>query len=125
LASKQAQKQENELQAIERAEARQNRGILTKFKNDYHVSKAEENNRHLDINRRKSERKKFEALDSLSTYNYHKAYKQIRKECVPGTSMWICENPVFHMWLSGKLKTLWLIGGCKCIMIPRVPASLK
>jgi len=87
LASKQAQKQENELQAIERAEARQNREILIKFKNNYYVSKTEENNRHLNINRRRLERKQFEALNSLSTYNYYKVYKQICKKCVSNTSI--------------------------------------
>ncbi|KAL8705148.1 MAG: hypothetical protein Q9201_001715 [Fulgogasparrea decipioides] len=83
LASKQAQKQENELQAIERLEAKQHRQSWTKFKKDYHASKAEENNRHLEINRCRLEKKRFEALDALSTYTYQKTYRQIRKECVP------------------------------------------
>ncbi|KAI4210986.1 MAG: hypothetical protein LQ351_006213 [Letrouitia transgressa] len=103
LASKQAQKQENELQATHR----QN---WMKFTKDYYTTKAEENDRRLEVNRRKLEKNRLEALDALSTYNYQKTYKQLRKECVPGTSIWICGNPVFHKWLSGAFQTLWLIG---------------
>lgn len=117
LASKQAQKQENELQATHR----QN---WMKFTKDYYTTKAEENDRRLEVNRRKLEKNRLEALDALSTYNYQKTYKQLRKECVPGTSIWICGNPVFHKWLSGAFQTLWLIGRCKCMIAPSGIVSL-
>ncbi|KAL8732018.1 MAG: hypothetical protein Q9181_004084 [Wetmoreana brouardii] len=110
LASKQAQKQENELQAIERSEAKKLRQSWTNFTKGYQITQAEETNRRLETNRRKLEKNRIEALDALSTYDHQKTYKQIRKECVPGTSMWICENPAFDAWLSETLKTLWLIG---------------
>ena len=125
LASKQAQKQENELQARERTNARRHREIGAKFWGDYHTSKEEDKKWALEINRRQLEKKRLEALDALSTHDYQKSYKQIRKECIPGTSMWIFENPEFQAWMSGTLKTLWFTGRCKCIMAPNALATLK
>lgn len=122
LASKQAQKQENELQAQERSDAKRYREIMVKFNQK---GKEEEKNRRLEINRRKFEKTKFETLNAFSTYDYQKTYRQIRKECIPGTSMWICESPEFHAWMSGALKTLWFTGRCKCIMTPIALATLK
>lgn len=110
LASQQAQKHENELQAKERSDARRYRKIMVKFRDDDHKSKEEDKNWHLEINRRKLERKRLEALDALSIYDYQKTYRQIRKECIRGTSMWICESPEFHAWMFGTLETLYLTG---------------
>ena len=124
LASKQAQKQENELQAKERSDARRYREIVDKFRNDHHKNKEEERHLRLEIDRRKFEEKRLEALNGLSTYDYQKTYRQIRKECVPSTSMWICENPEFHAWISGTLKTLRFTGRCKCIITPSAQQCL-
>ena len=125
IASKQAQKQENELQAKERVDARRYRKIAAIFWDDYHKSKEEENNRYLEINRRNLEKKRLEALDALSTYDYQKTFRQIRKECLPDTSIWVCENPEFHAWMSGTAKTLWFTGRCKYIITHRALATLK
>lgn len=125
LASKKAQKQENELQAIERSEGKRFREFMVAFRNDYHMSKAEEKKRRLEINRRTLEKNRLDVLDSLSTYDYRKPYRQIRKGCLPGTSTWICEDPALHAWMSGTLKSLRLIGRCKCTVVPSVQASLK
>lgn len=125
LASKKAQKQENELQAIERSEDKKFREDVVRFRNDYHMSKIEEKERRLEINRRMLEKRRLEILDTLSTYDYQKTYRQIRKECISGTSTWICEDPVLHAWMSGTLKTLRLIGRCKCTVVPNIQAWLK
>ena len=125
LASQQAQKQENELQAEERSDARRYRKIMTKFRDDDYKSKEEQKKWRLEINHRKLERKKLEALDALSIYDYQKTYRQIRKECIPGTSTWICESPEFHAWTSGNPKTLWFTGRCKYTMTPSTLATLK
>ncbi|KAL6713035.1 hypothetical protein ACLMJK_009431 [Lecanora helva] len=103
LASKQAQRQEFELQAKERADARRYRDI-------YYKSKHKEENWRLEISHRKLEKKKLEALDALSTYDYQKTYRQLRKECTPGTSTWIYKEPEFCAWVSGTLRTLWFTG---------------
>lgn len=124
LASQKALKQEYELQAKERADARSYRSIMAKFRDDDYRNKKEAKNWRLEINHRQLEREKLEALDALSTYEYQKTYRQIRKECVPGTSTWICESPEFHTWLSGTLKTLWFTGRCKYRMTASVLATL-
>ena len=125
LASQQAQKQEHELQAKERSDARSYRSIMAKFRDDDYRNKKEDKNWRLETNHRHLEREKLEALDALSNYDYQKTYRQIRKECVPGTSTWICESPEFHAWMSGTLKTLWFTGRCKYRMTPIILATLK
>ena len=125
LASQQAQKQENELQATERSDARSYRKVMANFRDDYHIIKEEDKNWRLEIHHRQLEREKLKALDALSIYDYQKTYRQIRKECIPGTSTWICESPEFHAWMSGTLKTLWLTGRCKYRVTPSILATLK
>ena len=125
LASQQALKQEYELQAKERSDARGYRKIMTKFRDDDFRKKEEDKKWRLEINHRQLEREKLETLDALSVYDYQKAYRQIRKECIPGTSTWICESPEFHAWMSGTLKTLWLTGRCKYRTTPNTLATLK
>ena len=118
LASKQAQKLEIELQARERSKESKSREILVKLRDSFHQTNEENKNWYLEINRRRVERKKSEALDFLSTYDYQRTYRQIRKECIPGTSLWICENPEFQAWMTGTLKTLWFTGRCECVIVP-------
>lgn len=125
LAYKQAQKQENELQARERSDARRYREIVVKIWDDHRKGKEEEKNWRLEVNRRNLEKMRLKALDALSTHDYQNSYRQIRKECIPGTSTWICEDPEFRAWMSGTLKTLWFTGRCKCIMAPSALAMLK
>ena len=125
LASKQAQKQENELQARERSDAKRLREIVSKFKNDYYKSNEEGKNWRLEINRRKLEKMRLKALDALSTYDFQKTYRQIRKECMPGTSAWVCKSPEFQAWMSGTSKTLCFTGRCKYILTPSALATLK
>ena len=125
LASKQAQRQENELQARERSDASKYRKIVGKFSKGYYKDQEKERKWRLEINRRKMEKEKMAALDTLSTYNYQKSYRQVRKECIPGTSAWICEDPKFRAWMSETLKTLWFSGRCKYTMVPSPLASLR
>ena len=113
LAFQQAQKEECKLQAIERSDARIHRRFMAKYMDEAHRNKEEEKNWRLGISHRHLEREKIKALDALSIYDYRKTYRQIRKECVPGTSIWICKSPEFHAWMSGTLKTLWFTGRCK------------
>ena len=98
---------------------------MTKFIDDYSRNKEEDKNRRLEIYHRWLERERLEALDALSTYDYQKTYRQIRKECVPGTSTWICESPEFDAWMSGTLKTLWFTGRCKYRTNPSTRFTLK
>ena len=124
LASMQAQKQENELQARERLKADRNRKTVAKWMDNFYRDSEKEKNLSLKIHRRKLEKRKLEALDSLSTYNHQKTYNQIRKECVPGTSNWILENSEFKTWKEGNPKVLWCSGKCKYVKVPNAVAML-
>ena len=125
LASEQAQQQEHELQMKERSDARSHRNIMVKLRDDHYRNQQEDKAWRLEINHRHLERKKSKALDALSIYDYQKTYKQIRRECIPGTSAWICKSPEFCAWMSGTLKTLWFTGKCKYRIIPSTLVMLK
>ena len=107
LASTQAQKQESDLQAQERAEAGEHRRSLVKWisKND-----TEEKSRRLAVDLRRLKKLKLQALESLSTYDHWRTYKQHRKELIPGTSEWILENSEFKLWKEGTPKGFWVSG---------------
>lgn len=113
LASKQAQKLESELQARERSEARKRGLVLFQLRDSVHQRNKEDKDLRMEIDRRSLRKRKLQALDSLSTYDYQKTYKQSRKQCVPGTSNWILKNSEFQMWREGAPKGLWCSGKCK------------
>lgn len=113
LASKQAQKQESELQAQERSEASKYRVMLEKMSESFHKRNTEGEVMRAEVDRRKSKKRKMKALDSLSTYDYQKTYRQIRKECVPGTSTWIVQDARFRKWKEGTQQGLWCSGKCE------------
>ncbi|KAI4231759.1 MAG: hypothetical protein LQ349_005400, partial [Xanthoria aureola] len=107
LESNQAQKQESDLQAQERVEAGEHRRSLVKWisKND-----TEEKSRRLAVDLRRLKKLKLQALESLSTYDHWRTYKQHRKEWIPDTSEWILENSEFKSWKKGTWKGFWCSG---------------
>ena len=125
LASMQAQKRENEFQARERSKSSKDRGILVSIRDGFNLSNEEKKNWYLEVNHRRLEKERIKALKLLSTYDYQKSYRQIRKECMPGTSLWLCENPKFRSWMTENLKTFQFTGKCKYTMVPHVLALLK
>lgn len=113
LASKQAQRIEIEFQTRERAEQSNFRRTVANFGDSFNRNKERDFTQRLEIERRRLEREKLEILDSLSTYDYQSAFRRLRRECVPGTSQWICETSEFHEWMSRSSQRLWLTGKCK------------
>lgn len=120
LASKQAQKLETELQAEERQKAGMSRSILVKFRDKAHRDDEEAKIWRLKYDRRNLERKRLKVLNAFSTYDHQKTYRQIRKECVPGTCNWIYKNSEFKTWLTGTPRSLWCTGKCKLISSNRL-----
>ncbi|KAL9042772.1 MAG: hypothetical protein Q9214_003688 [Letrouitia sp. 1 TL-2023] len=112
LASKRAQKQENELQAKERLEASKHRNMILKFNDNVLKLTKEDRRVREEVHQRRLEKKKQETLGKLSTYDYQKTYKQIRKECIPGTSNWILETTEFKSWMEDDQRVLWCSGKC-------------
>ena len=110
LVSCQVGRKEAELQAEERQEARSHRKFLSKYGDK--TQKEHENARQwrFQFDRWRREKDREAILDRLSTYDHKKSYKQLRKQCMPGTSTWISENSDFQKWLSGSLDSLWCIG---------------
>ena len=72
-------------------------------------------NWRLAIDRQNSEKHRLRVLDSFSTYDHQRAYKQARREGVVGTSTWICETLEFRSWMVEPRETLWCHGRCKYI----------
>ena len=96
LASKQDQRMEMELQARERAANGGSRRVTSMLRDSYNRTDEENKAWRLEILQRRSEKRKLEFLDLLSTYEYQKTYRRVRKECVPGTCRWICQDPKYR-----------------------------
>jgi len=64
----------------------------------------------LDASRKEMESARTKVLDAFSVYDHLRTYKQLRKECVPGTSSWICETDEFQEWMNGFGRTFWCTG---------------
>lgn len=110
LAAAQNQKQEFDLQEAERQAASLGRKMLTMLTRSVQQSDADAKSWALELNRREMEKARRKALDALSGYDHLRTYKQLRRECVPGTSAWICETSEFERWMTGSEKTLWCTG---------------
>lgn len=112
LASAQAQKQESDLQQRERKAARASRKMLTSLSRSVQQDDEEAKHWALDASRREMEKARTKVLDAFSVYDHQRTYKQLRKECVPGTSSWICETDEFQdwIWMKGLGRTFWCTG---------------
>lgn len=110
LASKQAQMRENKLQAREREEARMERKFFAKFRDKGNQEEEDAKKWRMELNQQRLEEHRRRVLEALSTYDYQKTYRQLRKECVPGTSTWVCETSEFQSWLAESTETLWCTG---------------
>ncbi|KAL8671467.1 MAG: hypothetical protein Q9168_004036 [Polycauliona sp. 1 TL-2023] len=117
LASKQAQKQETELQARGRSRAGTSRRVIVSIRDSLYNGQAEDKLLRQKLDRQKLKKKKLSVLDNLSTYDYQKTYKQIRKECIPGTSSWILEDSKYTAWKDG-------VGSGKSFLSACVAANL-
>ncbi len=115
LASSQIQIHEAQLQARERREAKADRWVSKRLMKMNLKDQEDARNRRLAIDRQKSEKHRLRVLDAFSTYDHQRAYKQARRECVVGTSTWICETLEFKSWMVEPRETLWCHGRCKYI----------
>ena len=113
LASSQDQIHETQLQARERQEAKADRWVSKRFMKTNLKHQEDARNWRLAIDRQNSEKRRLRVLDSFSTYDHQRAYKQARRECVVGTSTWISETSEFKSWMVQPRETLWCYGRCK------------
>ena len=123
LASAQAQRREYDLQDEERQAASLSRRILVNVSRSVKENNEAAKSRALEASRRKMEKAKCKVLDTLSDYDYLKTYKQLRRECVPGTSAWICDTATFKQWVTGLEKTFWCTGKRRPAEISREPLT--
>ena len=113
LASSQVQIHETQLQASERREAKADRWVSKQFMRTNLEDQKDARSWRLAIDRQKSVKHRLRVLDAFSTYDHQWAYKQARRECVVGTSTWICETLEFKSWMVEPRETLWCQGRCK------------
>ena len=115
LASSQVQFHEAQLQSRERQEAKADRWFSKRFMKTNLKDQEDARNWRLAIDRQNSEKHRLRVLDFFSTYDHQRAYKQARRECVVGTSTWICETLEFRAWMVEPRETLWCHGRRKYI----------
>ena len=119
---------ENELQVEERSKNSKSRDVLIRLKESFRQANVEEKDWRLQIHRWTLERDKSDVLGLLSTYDYDKAYRQIRRDCTPSTSEWIYSTPEYQGWVTEAVDTLWVtgrLGPGKSVMSACVVTHLK
>ncbi len=115
LASSQVQTHEAQLQERERQETKAERRVSKRFMKRNLKDQEDARNWRLTIDRQNSEKHRLRVLVAFSTYDHQMAYKQARRECVVGTSTWICETLEFKSWMAEPRETLWCHGRCEYI----------
>lgn len=110
LAAARSHEQEFGLQEQERRATSRGRKMLNEISRKVHGSDEAADRRAWELTHRRMANSRQKALDALSVYDHMKTYKQLRKDCVPGTSTWLCDTSDFQDWLKGPGKTLWCTG---------------
>lgn len=111
LASEKAAARERQLQIIERKTQSQHRTLGRLFHDRFDRVSEEERNWKLHYEDQKKRARKQFLLDSLSTYGYISALKQLRKKRYGTTSKWLKETPEYRLWLNeSKSSFFWLSG---------------
>ncbi|KAK8023696.1 Vegetative incompatibility protein HET-E-1 [Apiospora rasikravindrae] len=110
FAKAQADRQDQQLQAMERQEASKSRILIDRF-----TGRADEKLRRmqemqLQRDERESRKRKQQLLDLLSTGDYLRLYKQSCRKRWQDTASWIFQLPEFVDWLHGTKPVLWCSG---------------
>ncbi|KAI0905239.1 hypothetical protein F4823DRAFT_611766, partial [Ustulina deusta] len=110
LAQAQADSQEQQLQALEREKASINRSRARRFylRTDGSLDQMREWKMQSDA--RKTQKRRQQLLDALSTYNHLRLLKQSRLMRYRNTSNWICQTSEFHRWVDGVVPLLCCFG---------------
>ncbi|KAH7010053.1 hypothetical protein EDB80DRAFT_714408 [Ilyonectria destructans] len=110
LAKAQADRQDQQLQDIERKEAAGGRWELNKFfkRADDKLDKL---SGHLQRDERRARKRRQELLESLSTHDYLTPLKRNRRKRHSDTGKWLFQTPEFDRWINGTgSPILWCSG---------------
>ncbi|KAI1056638.1 hypothetical protein LB507_001461, partial [Fusarium sp. FIESC RH6] len=108
LAQAQSEHRNRELQKLEKGEAERSRRSLNRF-----MSRTETRLDRLQLIRNKEieRERKQKLLDSLSSHDYMKPFKQARQKRYPQSASWIFDTNEFRSWADGELSPLlWCSG---------------
>ncbi|KAJ1335026.1 ankyrin repeat domain-containing protein 50 [Microdochium nivale] len=103
LAGLQADQKHQHLQSIERQKAEHSRSIMSRF-----FSQTEHSLHKLGD--QQSATRKQQILDSLSTHDFMRSFKQSTEKRYGNTTQWVFETPQFRRWLDGESPVLWCSG---------------
>ncbi|KAK7917534.1 Ankyrin repeat protein [Apiospora marii] len=109
-AKAQADRQDQQLQVLERQEASKSRTLMNHF-----TGRADDRLRRiyemeLQKSKRTTRKRKQKLLDSLSNREYLRRYKQSCKKRWGDTASWIFQDPDFCRWQDGEESVLWCSG---------------
>lgn len=110
FAKDQASRQEQHLQLLERQQAARSRHFLSRFANRTENALHKFHAMQLQRDQRIARERRQQLLDSLSTRDYLRLFKQSCKKRWENTASWIFEKPEFCDWLEGKKPVLWCSG---------------
>ncbi|KAK8877014.1 ankyrin repeat protein [Apiospora arundinis] len=110
LAKAQADRQDQHLQAVERQEASKGRTLIGRFTGRADDALRKLHQMQLQRDERAARERKQRLLDSLSTRDYLRLYKQNCRKRWQDTASWIFQMPDFQKWLLGESPVLWCSG---------------
>ncbi|KAK8131140.1 hypothetical protein PG984_007578 [Apiospora sp. TS-2023a] len=110
LAKAQADKRFQELQENERVKVSESRAIVERHIARTDCSLDTLQSFQVQSNREKSRKRAKKLLESLSTYNYSRSFKQSTRKRHGNTTNWIHETPQFQRWLEGDSSVVWCSG---------------
>ncbi|KAK8070548.1 hypothetical protein PG997_010751 [Apiospora hydei] len=110
FAKAQADQQDQQLQVMERQEALKSRSLIDRFTGRADEKLRRMHEMQLQRDQRESTERKRQLLDSLSTRDYLRLYKESCRKRWHDTPSWIFQLPEFYDWLERKKPVLWCSG---------------
>ncbi|KAK7946207.1 uncharacterized protein PG986_010528 [Apiospora aurea] len=110
FAKAQADRQDQQLQAMEREEALKGRTLVDRFTGRVEAKLMRMHDMQLQKDERESRERKQQLLDLLSTRDYLRLYKQSCRKRWQDTASWIFQLSEFVDWQQGKKPVLWCSG---------------
>ncbi|KAH6645914.1 ankyrin repeat-containing domain protein [Truncatella angustata] len=110
LAKAQADRHDQELQALEREVSSNDRSIIKKALLNSSAKLERIRAMQLIKKGREHRERMVELVEAVSRYDYVRLLKQSRSKRFQNTTSWIFETSGFHRWIDGNGSLLWLTG---------------
>ncbi|KAH7024882.1 ankyrin repeat-containing domain protein [Microdochium trichocladiopsis] len=110
LAKAQVDLHHHQLQATERQKASHSRKVMGRFFSSTENSLHKIGTQQIQSSNYESARRRQQLLDSLSSHDFRRPFKQANERRYGNTTRWVFDTPQFQQWLDGESPVLWCSG---------------